>query len=388
MKIAIVEPYYTGSHAAWADGVARHSRHRVQLLTLPGRYWKWRMHGGSVSLAQRLLDLPIEQAPDLIVATDMLDLSGFLALTRRRFASVPVAFYFHENQLTYPWSPTDRDIINQRDKHYGFINFQSALSADRVLFNSEFHRQSFLEALRPFLKHFPDNNLLQSIGQIQQKSAVLPLGIDLGRLDADRLPEDDRPAGPANPAPVVLWNHRWESDKNPAAFFSALYDLDSCGVDFRLVVLGERFGKVPPEFEQAEKRLAHRILKFGYVDSPVEYASWLWRSDVLPVTSYQDFFGISIAEALYCECLPCLPRRLSYPELFGSPEFEPYFYDDADPSALVRRLRSLFDGRDRRAGLAVRRHVARYDWKTIIPRYDSLFEEMCSSIRKSDIHGL
>jgi glycosyltransferase involved in cell wall biosynthesis len=380
MKVVLVEPYYTGSHAAWADGLARHSRHRVRLLALAGRYWKWRMHGGSVTLAGRLLDLEAGEAPDLIVATDMLDLSGFLALTRKRYAGVPVALYFHENQLTYPWSPTDRDVINRRDKHYGFINYLSALCADRVLFNSEFHRQSFLGALPLFLKHFPDHNELGTIDRIRDKSGVLPPGIDLRGFDSRRPRATGvREAGEAREeggAPVVLWNHRWEKDKNPAAFFSALYDLEQRGVDFRLVVLGERFGRVPAEFETAEKRLAHRVLKFGYADSPDEYASWLWRSDVIPVTSYQDFFGISIAEALYCECLPCLPRRLSYPELFGAPEFQPYFYDDEEEGALGRLLRTLLRDRDPGAGRLLRQHVAAYDWRSIIAQYDAVFEEM------------
>ena len=136
MKILIIEPYYTGSHAAWADGIAKHSRHEVRLLTLPGRYWKWRMHGGSVTLAKKYLEMEI--TPDLILGTDMLDLANFLALTRRKTARIPVCVYFHENQINYPWSPEDRDVVNNRDRHYGFINYVTALSADRIFFNSHF----------------------------------------------------------------------------------------------------------------------------------------------------------------------------------------------------------------------------------------------------------
>ncbi|MDM8530026.1 DUF3524 domain-containing protein [Anaerolineales bacterium HSG25] len=181
MKILLLEPYYTGSHAEWADGYARHSRHQVDLLTLPGRFWKWRMHGGAVTLARQFLALPTK--PDLILATDMVDLTSFLALTRPHTANIPVALYFHENQLTYPWSPTDRDVAQQRDKHYGFINYTSALSADMVLFNSGYNRDSFLSALPNLLKHFPDFNELPSVQQIADKSQVLPLGLDLARFD-------------------------------------------------------------------------------------------------------------------------------------------------------------------------------------------------------------
>ena len=131
MNILILEPYFTGSHATWAIGYAANSQHRVTLLTLPGRFWKWRMHGGAVTLARQFLAK--ETTPDLILATDMLDLTTFLALTRARTSQIPTALYFHENQLSYPWSPSDRDLRQGRDLHYGFINYASALAAKAEL---------------------------------------------------------------------------------------------------------------------------------------------------------------------------------------------------------------------------------------------------------------
>lgn len=130
MNILLIEPYFTGSHKSWAEGYKSHSNHTIDLLTMKGQFWKWRMHGGAVTLANQYLYSNYN--PDLIITTDMLDLSTFLSLTRRKTASIPTALYFHENQLTYPWSPTDRDVIENRNKHYGFINFTSALSADYV----------------------------------------------------------------------------------------------------------------------------------------------------------------------------------------------------------------------------------------------------------------
>src|SRR6185369_9661134 len=237
MRITIVEPYCTGSHAAWAHEYAAHSRHQVDLLTLPGRNWKWRMHGGAVTLAARFLAAP--HLPDLILATDMLDLTTFLALTRQRSGACRCALYFHENQLTYPWSPGDPDRGRQRDLHYAFINFASALAADAVLFNSGYHQDAFLGALPGFLKGFPDATEPASVRRIAAKSRVLPLGMDLGRLDRHRPhhgPERDRAA---EAAPLILWNHRWEYDKDPEAFFAALYQLAEEGTDFRVAVLGE-----------------------------------------------------------------------------------------------------------------------------------------------------
>ena len=98
------------------------------------------MHGGAITLAKRYHNLNFN--PDLILVTDMLNLPVFQSLVK---PECPVAIYFHENQFTYPWSPNDADVELQRDKHYGFINYSSALSADHVYFNSKFHFDSFFK---------------------------------------------------------------------------------------------------------------------------------------------------------------------------------------------------------------------------------------------------
>jgi hypothetical protein len=179
MNIWLVEPYYTGSHQAWADGYRAHSRHSVRLFTLPGRFWKWRMQGGAVTLARKAQAL--EECPSLIFASDMLNLPTFLALSRERLAAVPVALYFHENQLTYPLQTGEK-----RDLHYGFLNFVSALRADALFFNSAYHLEAFFDELPRLLKHFPDYNELWAVDALRGKARVLTLGLDLARLDAHR----------------------------------------------------------------------------------------------------------------------------------------------------------------------------------------------------------
>ncbi|GAB4430638.1 MAG: DUF3524 domain-containing protein [Anaerolineae bacterium] len=367
MKICLLEPYYTGSHQSWANGYAAHSRHQVRLLTLPGRFWKWRMHGGAVSLARQFMALP--DTPELLLATDMLDLTTFLALTRRRTAGIPTAIYFHENQLTYPWSPTDRDISRQRDKHYGFINYASALAADAVFFNSQYHRDSFLQALPRLLKHFPDFNELESVRQIEAKSRVLPLGLNLGRFDAVQ-PKAPQPRR----VPLVLWNHRWEYDKNPADFFEALKRVAAQGLEFEVALLGENFSRQPAEFLQARAWLGQRVVQFGYADSFADYAQWLWRADLLPVTSNQDFFGASVIQAIYCGCVPLLPRRLAYPELLPPALHQPYFYDDFE--GLVARLAAALADITPLRREALRNAAARFDWQVLAPTYDEMVEAL------------
>lgn len=369
MQIVILEPYFTGSHASWAQEYKSCSRQQVTIVSLKGQYWKWRMHGGAVTLARTFLSRNLK--PDLLLATDMLDLTTFLALTRQATATTKTALYFHENQLTYPWSANDRDVIKQRDMHYGFINYVSALAADLILFNSHYHLQSFSEELPRFLKSFPDNNELVTAQHIREKSTVLHLGMDLKRLDTFQLsPRERQETRP----PLILWNHRWEYDKNPEEFFTLLYRLEEDGLDFQIAVLGECFSQKPEVFLEAKKKLKDRIVQFGYVTSFADYATWLWKADIIPVTSRHDFFGASVVQALYCNCYPLLPKRFSYAEHLPKKSHARFFYDNFDD--LRGKITNLIGNIQEVRQEKTQGFVSKYDWQTITDSYDNLFNSL------------
>ncbi len=357
MKILIVEPFFSGSHKAWAEGYAQHSKHKVIIISLPGRFWKWRMHGGAVTLAKRYHKLNLN--PDLILATDMLNLPVFQSLVK---PGCPVVIYFHENQFTYPWSPNDEDVELQRDKHYGFINYSSALSADHVYFNSKFHLDSFFTGLEDFLRQFPDYRDIQNIDKIRAKSSVLHLGMDLQKFDEFKIVKDE------NDLPLILWNHRWEHDKNPEVFFEILFQMSQKGCKFNLAVLGEEFKEELPHFKNARKQLQKHIIQFGYAESFEDYANWLWRADILPVTSNQDFFGGSIMEAVYSNTIPLLPKRLTYPELFQFNENSQLFYEDEDD--LINKLGSFMENIDEIRKQDLKLIAENYDWTIMAEKYD------------------
>ena len=364
MKMLLIEPYYTGSHKQWADGYQKYSQHKIRILSMKGQFWKWRMHGGAVTLARKFNNM--KWGPDLILATDMLDLTTFLSLTREKSHNIPTEIYFHENQLSYPWSPKDRDIQKNRDNHYRFINYASALAADRVFFNSEFHMNSFLDALRPFLKHFPDHNELDSVNIIRNKSSVLHLGMDLQRLEGCEVKKEGKP--------LILWNHRWEYDKNPELFFSVLRKVKNDGYNFVLAALGENFSQSPIVFEQAKNIFKDEIVQWGYTGSFHEYAEWLRKADILPVTSHQEFFGASVMEAIYCNTWPILPARLTYPELIPKKSHKKHLYEDE--SELYKKILWAIQNykRIRKANLGS--IALQFDWKAMTPIYDKVMNSI------------
>jgi len=367
MKVLLVEPFLTGSHESWARGWIKKSQHEIHLLSLPGRHWKWRMHGGAISLAQEVLKLDFD--PDLVLVSDMIDLAAFLAHSRKKLAGKPIVTYFHENQLSYPWSPTDPDVALKRDNHYSFINYSTALVSDKLFFNSAYHKSSFLKALPSFLEQFPDNNLSETVEEITNKSEVLHLGCDLDyfrKLQPAEMVEHNRA--------VILWNHRWEYDKNPEEFFQALFTLADRGIEFKLIVLGERFSNSPPVFEEARERLDSQIIHWGYLDSKEEYAKYLWESDIIPVTSRQDFFGTSLVEAMACDVVPLLPNRLAFPEHIPQQFHKTYFYEDQRD--FVNRLQRLIFNVKIIRKQNMHQYVMHYDWNNIVEEYDRRLEEM------------
>ena len=372
MRMMIISPYHGGSHRVWAEGISKHSKYHVDLLTLPARFWKWRMHGGAVTLARRFLE--IDQLPDLLLATDMLDMATFLALTRKRTSKIPTVLYMHENQLTYPL-PKDgstgpmRRQLGERDRHYAFINFTSMMAADCILFNSHHHYDSFFAALLPFLKHFPEYNELGSIENLRAKSEVLHVGIDLCRLDREIGQPKPNMMSPA--APLILWNQRWEYDKNPEEFFAALFTLADEGILFRVALCGQQYGKRPSSFNAGLERLADRIIQEGFV-SPEKYSQLLWDADIVVSTAYHEFFGISIVEAIYAQTFPILPRRLSYPELLPDDAHGHCLYDSQ--VGLLERLRWAIYHRQEATSLAQEwaLSMARYDWAQMGSVYDQL----------------
>ncbi|MFK7810130.1 MAG: DUF3524 domain-containing protein [Saprospiraceae bacterium] len=370
MKICLIEPFFTGSHKTWAEGYQQHSQHDVDILSLPGKHWKWRMHGAAITLAKQFLET--DKTYDFILATDLLDLTTFLALTRRKTKDTPVGIYFHENQLTYPWSPTDPDVKLKRDNHYAFIQYGSALAADQVYFNSIYHKDSFLNALPKFLKQFPDFKTLDQLAALENKSQVLHLGLDLSFFDNHKV---DRRDGP----PVLLWNHRWEYDKNPKAFFNALSKLKKEQIEFRLIVLGESYKKSPDVFKTIQQTFDKELLHFGYATDRADYARLLWQSDILPVTSIQDFFGGSIVEAIYTGCIPLLPNRLAYPEHLPQVTKSEYLYEGVDDFYTnLKQVILNFESNSSTDNL--RQLVKRYNWCNLAPQYDAAFSELLNPL--------
>lgn len=360
LNVLAVEPWLAGSHKDFLAGLTAHSRHTVHPLTLPGRYWKWRQTGSGLILGQKVLDDP--PPCDVIFASDFLNLPDFLALTRNVYPNVPAILYFHENQLTYPQAEG-----SSLDLAYPQANLSGAAAADLVAFNSHYHMEAFFDGLARLIAMSPDFAPNALSDRIRAKSRVVSLGVALSGLDPHRAEKK------ADAPLTILWNHRWEHDKNPEAFFDALFALSDRHNDFRLVVLGQRFSRTPEVFDRAQRRLKKHILHWGFAESRAEYARLLSLSDVVVSLAHHDFFGVSVVEAMHMGCMPLLANRLNYPNLIPKTA-----HDDcllAKDDDLQVRLEALCEKPERARHTDARTWAALHDWPRAAPHFDHLFEQ-------------
>jgi len=374
LRVWALEPYCGGSHKHFLRGLALASEHEFELFTLPGRHWKWRMHGGALSLAAQTAErLRGEDRrgrlrhPDVLFVSDMLDLPTFRGLVGPPLDRVPTVLYFHENQLTYPLPEGV-----ERDLGYGMRNLVSATAATRVLFNSEYHRAEFLAAAQHLLASMPDEVPVGILDGIRAKSRVLPVGCDLRRFDEHReraLIEASRGRwGDPGRGPLLVWNQRWEYDKAPGALFAGLCALKERGVPFRLALAGSGEGAPTQEFLRARHELDDHIVHWGRVEQDSDYAALLWAADVVVSTAIHEFFGIAVVEAVYCGCRPVLPHRLSYPELIPASVHEDVLYREG---GLVEALERALARPHAWSEEWQRTWVARFDWAGLGQRYDA-----------------
>jgi glycosyltransferase involved in cell wall biosynthesis len=359
LKFLFLEPFFGGSHKNFAEGLCSYSRHEIDLLTLPARFWKWRMRGAALYFANKVSSLKGYQG---LITTDLMSLSDFKALWCRECP--PSLVYFHENQLTYPLAPGE-----SMDFQFGFTDITTALTAERVMFNSQTHFDAFFSSLPGFLRMMPEYRPEWVVDRIRSKAGVLYPGCQFSAKLEDGLFSNDSP-------PLIIWNQRWEFDKNPADFFYAIDAVLDQGLDFRLAILGENFQKVPKEFIAARERFKNRIIQYGYVKSREEYREWLKLGSIVVSTATQENFGISVIEAVRHGCMPLLPERLAYPEIIPAAFHPDVLYKDRNQ--LVEKLCYLISnyGQFREKIEALSNAMIYFAWENMIDMYDDMLEKL------------
>ncbi|WP_457576863.1 tRNA-queuosine alpha-mannosyltransferase domain-containing protein [Desulfomarina sp.] len=355
-RILVLEPYYGGSHKQFLDGLCQHVPAEYCLMTLPARKWKMRMQLAAPWYYKQISKLERgKRYFDTVLCSTFVDvgmLKGLLCGIEGWNPSTRFLTYFHENQFSYPGQVPDPARFQ-----FTAINFNSGLVSDSIGFNTVFNYESFLTGCRRYVKKATDMDLVWVTDALRKKSTVLFPPIDFSRIDAMEKKKHNR-------VPVIVWNHRWEHDKNPEEFFRSLTELELNRIDFRLILLGQKFRFYPDCFDEAMERFKKKILHCGYVKSYDRYIAYLRQGDIVVSTAYHEFYGISVIEAVRAGCYPLLPDRLSYPELFGAQ----FLYGEGD---LTDHLQEAVQNRKKLEEKEIRAITDRLSWGAMRGKYRS-----------------
>lgn len=324
MKILLLSAYHSASHRYWCEGlISAFPEHDWTLKTQPARHFSWRVGASGLiwSLAE---DVDFRRDYDLIVATS---LSGVVEIKAMcpALQPVPVWVYFHENQFEHPQS--DRQ---QQDHRIGWQlkSLQNALCADWISFNTDFNRRTFFAGARKLLKRFPEKLPGQPLQRLERRSDVLPVP-----LSDDYAVFRDQP----KEADLIVWNHRWEWDKQPERFLETLVQLRGQGKRFRLAMLGIGGGR-GIELDEYKAGLGEAVVHWGEVDA-AGYREWLGRAGIGVSTAIHDFQGLSMLELAQAGAAVVVPNRQAYPECLPGALFYPG--SEEDPQQDIADLGSV-----------------------------------------------
>lgn len=368
MRILLLSAYDAASHRRWREGLVAHfPGHDWRVLTLPARHFSWRIRGNSLTwaFAERAV---LEAGYDVIVATSMVDLASLKGLVPA-LAEVPSLVYFHENQFAYPRSEGQFESVDPQ-----LVTLYAALAADRLAFNSDYNRRTFLDGAECLLARFPDAVPDGVVDLLATRSVVLPVPLEEACFGP---PRDVPPT--ADPLHVI-WNHRWEYDKGPDRLLAAVERLIERRVDFELSVLGECFRRQPAEFETLRKCLGAepgRLRHWGHIESGDEYRAYLRTGDVVLSTALHDFQGLSVMEGVAAGCVPLVPDRVAYPDWFAADCRYPSHVDDGarEADAVAGAIETL-DAQKRGGSLPPPPPMDRFGWRVLAPRYARLLADV------------
>ncbi|MBC7182936.1 MAG: DUF3524 domain-containing protein, partial [Marinobacter sp.] len=317
-RILLLSGYDAASHRRWREQlIDLLPDFRWASLALPPRFFRWRIRGTPLSW----LNEPLLREPwDLVIATSMVDLATLRGL-HPRLAATPCLLYMHENQFAFPVSSGQSASVDPQ-----MVNLYSTMSADCVVFNSGWNRESFFDGAGALLDRLPDAVPDGLIANLRDKSRIIPVPIE------DQLFVARKHAHNWG-CPHLLWNHRWEYDKGPERLLALLRVLDGRSMSFRLSVVGEGFRNHPNAFDQIREQFDDRIEQWGFVPRRQAYDRLLGQADIVLSTALHDFQGLSMLEAMASGCVPLAPDRLAYREYVPASCRYASYTNDADQEA-------------------------------------------------------
>ena len=100
----------------------------------------------------------------------------------------------------------------------------------------------------------------------------------------------------------------------------------------------------------------------GYCQDQYDYYRFLLGGDIVVSTALHEFFGMSVIEAVRAGCVPVLPKRLSYLELFD----DSFLYEEGD---LYNCLRNVLSKKTKLSAEQAKQMTESYSWQSLADEY-------------------
>ncbi|GAB3277571.1 tRNA-queuosine alpha-mannosyltransferase domain-containing protein [Parahaliea aestuarii] len=363
MRVLLLSAYDAGSHRYWRRGLeAMCPDWQWTCLSLPPRHFSWRVRGNPLHWALRERHT-LEAGADLLIATSMVDLATLRGLVPA-LAGIPTLLYFHENQFAYPPGRGRHGLLEAQ-----MVSLYSALAADGLAFNSQWNRDSFIAGVAALLKKLPDYAPREAADLLAQKSAVLPVPLLPGAEDRSDF-NPWRGQGDLAQRPVrLLWPGRQEYDKGGERLEALLHVLVERELDFELAIVGQAFRQTPEVFKRLSRDLGPRLVHMGWLAAVEDYQHLLAQADIVLATALHEFQGVAVMEAVERGCVPVLPQRLAYPELYPAQNLYASSTDHPDREAVAAADRVVAVTAALKLGEAQVPSVQRFTLDALAPRW-------------------
>jgi len=180
----------------------------------------------------------------------------------------------------------------------------------------------------------------------------------------------------------IVWNHRWEYDKQPQVFFAAIEKLIEDGRELTVHVMGQSFREVPDCFTDFRNSHAQYVATWGH-QSVDAYRQVLQNADIVVSAALHDFQGLGMLEAIAAGCIPVAPDRMAYPEympadLLYSTQSNDHNSEHREVLALYQKLVQIYEG-DIQHSILKNIDLSGYIAIEVLPKYRQLFTSLISS---------
>lgn len=221
----------------------------------------------------------------------------------------------------------------------------------------------------------PSRYLLEAMRAYRDDLHLLPNPIDAGAYPF-------RPR--AVPRPHLVWLRSFHRIYNPELAPAVVARLAADYPDVRLSMIGPDKGDGSLERTQCAAEalgVADRVVMPGGVAKRT-VAAWLNTGDIFLNTTDVDNTPISVLEAMACG--PCVVSTSvgGIPYLLNH-EHDALLVSPGDASAMASAVRRLLEepGLAGRLSRNARGRIESFDWSAILPRWDTLFENLIARLR-------